>query len=227
MCWLMNSATKNNQKLTLANLGVKLGARVYLLTSTRKPCKTLNLRVATTSTLSTLTFSYLFRLEHEGRVLVPYSKRREKEAEDAIRCSGVRRRRVVRTVSKSHQGRAMPGKKICQWNSSMMSRCWRPDFCGDVFEGADFDVFVLCFCSPQRWHLRNRSESGRWCWMCFYLDIFEKMIFWETKDWRCCLQVCFQLNQSGLRLKVASPNGNKGLFFFSVRFATCLLSTQI
>ena len=52
-----------------------------------------------------------------------------------------------------------------------MSRCWRPDFYGDVFEGADFDVFILCFCSPQRWHLRNSSESGRWCWMCFYLDM--------------------------------------------------------
>ena len=149
------------------------------------------------------------------------ARRRPKMPSGAVQGS-TRRRRCRPNVN--HRGRAMPGKKICLWNSSMMSRCL--DFYGvflDLILLFSWSVFVLlclcvCVCSPQR-HLRNSSESGRWCWTCFYLDvIWEDIWFWETKDWRCWLQVCFQLNQSGLRLKVGSQNANKGSLFFCCTF---------
>ena len=98
---------------------------------------------------------------------MPYSKRREKEAEDAIRCG-------ARLATSSLSSKRESPRQSDAWEENMpmelIDDVKVPGFYG-VFFGSDFVVFVsVCVCSPQR-HLRNLSESGRWCWTCFYLDV--------------------------------------------------------
>lgn len=108
---------------------------------------------------------------------MPYSKRREKEAEDAIRCGA----RLHATSSLSSK-RESP-RQSDAWEENMpmelIDDVKVPGFLWSFF-GSDFVVLMIgfcsfvfvcvCVCSPQR-HLRNSSESGRWCWTCFYLDV--------------------------------------------------------
>lgn len=93
------------------------------------------------------------------------ARRRPKMPSGAVQGS-TRRRRCRPNVN--HRGRAMPGKKICLWNSSMMSRCL--DFYGvflDLILLFSWSVFVLlCLCVCVYVHLKDiwgiavRVEGG-------------------------------------------------------------------
>lgn len=53
--------------------------------------------------------------KYRGKVLVPYSKRKEREAEEAIRCGPFNFHSIP-------PGSVMPGQRTCLWNWWMMSR---------------------------------------------------------------------------------------------------------